>query len=80
MRMLLMAMSGVALAAGLLAAQQAPVGYDDTPMQPNGRWRIHDGKPSAAEGRHARRDDARRRRRRMPPCWSVRARIAARGR
>jgi hypothetical protein len=23
---------------------QAPVGYDDTPMQPNGKWRIHDGK------------------------------------
>jgi hypothetical protein len=26
-----------------LSAQQAPVGYDDTPMQPNGRWHIHDG-------------------------------------
>ena len=28
----------------LVAGQQAPapVGYDDTPMQPNGRWRIHD--------------------------------------
>jgi 3-keto-disaccharide hydrolase len=24
--------------------QQSPVGYDDTPMQPNGKWRIHDGK------------------------------------
>ena len=23
--------------------QQAPVGYDDTPMQPNGKWRVHDG-------------------------------------
>ena len=23
---------------------QAPVGYDDTPMQPGGRWRIHDGR------------------------------------
>lgn len=33
----------VLAAAGVLA-QQAPVGYDDTPMQPNGRWRIHDGK------------------------------------
>lgn len=30
--------------AGPLAGQQAPVGYDDTPMQPNGRWHIHDGK------------------------------------
>ena len=27
-----------------MLAQQAPVGYDDTPMQPNGKWRIHDGK------------------------------------
>ena len=27
-----------------LVAQQAPVGYDDTPMQPNGKWRVHDGK------------------------------------
>src|SRR3989442_15315152 len=25
------------------AGQQAPVGYDDTPMQPNGKWHIHDG-------------------------------------
>ena len=30
--------------AGHLVGQQAPVGYDDTPMQPNGRWHIHDGK------------------------------------
>jgi hypothetical protein len=22
----------------------APVGYDDTPMQPNGKWHVHDGK------------------------------------
>jgi hypothetical protein len=33
----------VLLAAGVLA-QQASVGYDDTPMQPNSRWHIHDGK------------------------------------
>src|SRR5688572_16588661 len=25
------------------AGQQAPIGYDDTPMQPNGKWRVHDG-------------------------------------
>ena len=25
------------------SGQQAPVGYDDTPMQPNGKWRVHDG-------------------------------------
>src|SRR4030095_6750043 len=37
----------LAIAVGLFAAtgsgqQPAPVGYDDTPMQPNGKWRIHD--------------------------------------
>ena len=26
------------------SGQQAPVGYDDTPMQPTGKWRVHDGK------------------------------------
>ena len=26
------------------AAQQSPTGYDDTPMQPNGKWRVHDGR------------------------------------
>jgi hypothetical protein len=26
-----------------VVAQQANLGYDDTPMQPNGRWHIHDG-------------------------------------
>jgi hypothetical protein len=26
-----------------IAGQQAPIGYDDTPMQPNGKWRVHDG-------------------------------------
>jgi hypothetical protein len=30
--------------AGGLFAQQANLGYDDTPMQPNGRWHIHDGR------------------------------------
>jgi len=24
--------------------QQSPLGYDDTPMQPSGKWRIHDSK------------------------------------
>jgi 3-keto-disaccharide hydrolase len=33
----------VALAAILGAAQEKKLGYDDTPMQPNGRWHIHDG-------------------------------------
>ena len=26
------------------AGSRAPIGYDDTPMQPNGKWRVHDGK------------------------------------
>ena len=26
-----------------VSGQQAPIGYDDTPMQPNGKWRVHDG-------------------------------------
>lgn len=36
--------AGLVLLSGALLAQQAPapVGYDDTPMQPNGRWRVHD--------------------------------------
>jgi hypothetical protein len=25
------------------SGQKAPIGYDDTPMQPNGKWRVHDG-------------------------------------
>jgi hypothetical protein len=33
----------VALTAGM-PGQQANLGYDDTPMQPNGKWHIHDGK------------------------------------
>jgi len=37
------AMVALALTVNTLG-QQAPVGYDDTPMQPNGKWRIHDGK------------------------------------
>ena len=33
-----------AVAAGTAAqTQKAPIGYDDTPMQPDGKWRIHDG-------------------------------------
>jgi hypothetical protein len=33
----------VALTAGM-PGQQANLGYDDTPMQPNGKWHVHDGK------------------------------------
>ena len=31
--------------AGTIVAQQqpAPTGYSDTPLQPNGKWRVHDG-------------------------------------
>ena len=32
----------VAVGATLLRGQQAPIGYDDTPMQPDGKWRVHD--------------------------------------
>src|SRR5260221_12274358 len=35
---------GLVVLSSALLAQQAPVGYDDTPMQPNGKWRVHDGK------------------------------------
>jgi Domain of Unknown Function (DUF1080) len=31
-------------AAVSLQGQQPKIGYDDTPMQPNGKWHIHDGK------------------------------------
>jgi hypothetical protein len=35
----------VVLTTALFAQQApAPTGYDDTPMQPNGKWHIHDGK------------------------------------
>jgi 3-keto-disaccharide hydrolase len=33
----------VLLLIGNPGAQQANLGYDDTPLQPNGRWHIHDG-------------------------------------
>ena len=33
----------IALAAGMVA-QQGQLGYDDTPMQPDGKWHVHDGK------------------------------------
>ena len=32
------------LGVGVVRSQQAPTGYDDTPMQPDGRWKVHDGK------------------------------------
>jgi hypothetical protein len=35
-------LTALMLATGALSAQ-SPVGYDDTPMQPNGIWRVHDG-------------------------------------
>src|SRR3954463_11327370 len=43
MRTIITGLLVIAAAAAIVAAQ-APVGYDDTPMQPNGRWHIHDGK------------------------------------
>lgn len=46
MRALVTALLGLALGIAVVTGQQAPapVGYDDTPMQPNGRWHIHDAK------------------------------------
>jgi len=32
------------LSVSLVGQQQPILGYDDTPMQPNGKWHIHDGK------------------------------------
>ena len=46
MRTMTTALLGLMAGVSIVAGQQAPapVGYDDTPMQPNGRWHIHDGK------------------------------------
>jgi hypothetical protein len=33
----------LATAVAAVVAQQAPTGYTDTPMQPDGKWRVHDG-------------------------------------
>ena len=30
------------LGGAVVRSQQAPIGYDDTPMQPDGRWKVHD--------------------------------------
>jgi hypothetical protein len=32
------------VSATVLGGQQASIGYDDTPMQPDGKWRVHDSK------------------------------------
>ena len=40
-RLVLVAPLSLTLAAA--AAQQPKLGYDNTPMQPDGKWRIHDG-------------------------------------
>jgi hypothetical protein len=42
----LIAMASVALAVQQVRAQekQAPVGYEDTPMLPGGKWHVHDGR------------------------------------
>ena len=41
--MTLKIVAGLVIFSGAMIAQ-APVGYDDTPMQPNGKWHIHDAK------------------------------------
>ena len=37
--------TGAILVAAIVSvrSQQAKLGYDDTPMQPNGKWHVHDG-------------------------------------
>jgi hypothetical protein len=40
----LLACAGFMLGGQPAAQPQGQIGYDDTPMQPNGRWHIHDGK------------------------------------
>src|SRR6476620_4594657 len=35
-------MIAVAVSATIMRGQQASIGYDDTPMQPDGKWRVHD--------------------------------------
>ena len=37
-----LAIAVLLFAATISGQQPAPVGYDDTPMQPNGKWKIHD--------------------------------------
>jgi hypothetical protein len=41
---LLLAACAAALGGHLAAQPPGQLGYDDTPMQPNGRWHIHDGR------------------------------------
>jgi len=43
LRQSILACAAALAAAIVVAAQQPKLGYDDTPMQPNGRWHIHDG-------------------------------------
>jgi hypothetical protein len=38
------AVVAVALSVIVLRGQQASIGYDDTPMQSDGKWRVHDSK------------------------------------
>ena len=42
-RRLAAAVAGTAFVVAGLGAQAPKLGYDDTPMQPNGKWHIHDG-------------------------------------
>src|SRR3954463_7629015 len=40
----IMLVAAVCFAADAAAPTPGQLGYDDTPMQPNGRWHIHDSK------------------------------------
>jgi hypothetical protein len=40
----LIAILVLVVSAAVLRGQQSSLGYDDTPMQPDGKWRVHDSK------------------------------------
>jgi hypothetical protein len=40
-------LASAVLTTGVVLTQSPPLGYDDTPLQPNGKWRVHDSKRPA---------------------------------
>jgi hypothetical protein len=41
---LVVMISGILVAGPVTVGEQNPLGYDDTPFQPNGTWRVHDSR------------------------------------
>jgi hypothetical protein len=41
-RIFSVALSLVLVSFATLSAQNSPIGYDDTPLQPDGKWKVHD--------------------------------------